>query len=59
MSLTVTFSNSITFTVINQCGNGALINIEPVFRAFPMSSVERASQTRAFRHLSKRVFRRR
>ena len=32
MSLRVIFSNSITFTVINQYGKGAGVKIESVFR---------------------------
>ena len=32
MSLTVTFANSITFTVIDEYGKGASVEIESVFR---------------------------
>ena len=32
MSLRVIFSNSITFTVINEYGKGAAVEIESVFR---------------------------
>ena len=51
------FCYSIIFTVITQDDKGVLIKTESAFRPFTMSTVERSSQTRAFRHLSKDVFR--
>ena len=51
------FCNSITFTVITQDDKGALINIESVFQPTYDIACQRFSQTGAFRHLSKHVFR--
>ena len=51
------FYNSITSTVITWAGKSALIKIESVFRTVYHVACQEYSQTGAFRHLSKHVFR--
>ena len=49
--------NSITFTVITEDDKDALIKIESVFQLVYHVACRGSSQTEAFRHLSKHVFR--
>ena len=57
MSLRVTFSNSTTFTVINEYGKGPAVAIELVFRPDYHVACEGSYQTGLFRHLFNHVFR--
>ena len=51
------FCNPITFTVITQDDKGTLINIESVLWPTYHVACQRFSETGAFRHLSKHIFR--
>ena len=51
------FCNSIIFRAITQDDKAALINIESVLRPTYLVACQRFSETGAFRHLSKQVFR--
>ena len=51
MSIRETFSNSISFTVINKYNKGAVMQISTVFGQFTMLLVQRCSETGLFKHL--------
>ena len=57
MSLRVTFPNSITFTVTNEYGKGAAVEIELVFRPVYHVTCQWVISNGTFRHLSNHVFR--
>ena len=59
MSPRETFSNSITFTVINKSGKGAVLEIETVFRPNYHVACRGSSETRRFKNLSNHLFPRR
>ena len=56
-ALTETFSNAITFKVINECCKGAVIETESVFRPVYHVPYSGFSEGGLFRYLSNHVFR--
>ena len=57
MSLRATLSNSITFTVSNEYGEGAGVEIELVLRPVYHVASRGFLETGLFKHLSNHVFR--
>ena len=57
MSLKATFSNVITFTVINEYCRGSAVQIANVFRPTSHVFFEGCSETQLLRHLSSHLFR--
>ena len=57
ISRRVTFSNSIAFTMINEFGKGALVQVLTVFDPFSLMLLEGSIETGLSRQLSNHVFR--
>ena len=57
MWLRVTFSNSITFTEINEYGKGVAVETESVFQQVYHDACQWVISNETFKHLSNHVFR--